>query len=92
MNEHVSALLAAGLFGIAAVAIILYQHAHATNTVLTALGGSQTSGSGAGQYGNAIGILGVPASLAGMPTVGQAGSAPSGAVVPMTINPGYTIQ
>lgn len=87
--NHVSALAAAGLFAIGAVVLIIMQHNQATASVLSQLGATATaSGSGIG----ANGLLGVSASLAGSPTAGQAGSSFNPAVIPLNINPGYTLQ
>lgn len=88
-GEHISALMAATLFAIGAVIVIIYQHNAATAKVLGALGaGGGVSPNGA----TAGGVLGVSASLAGTPTAGQQGSSVSPAVMPLNIMPGYTLQ
>lgn len=87
LKDHVSALLTMALFAVGAVAIILYQHASATAQIKSALGASPVAAAGAGGGG-----LGSPASLAGTPTVGQDGSSVTPAVVPLNIQPGYTLQ
>ena len=86
-HEHVGALIAMSLFALGAVVVILYQHAHATNQILGAIGTSP-----AGQGSSQASGLGVPVSLAGTPTIGQSGSSLTPAVVPLNTNPGYTLQ
>lgn len=90
-KDHYAAIAVMGLFAIGAVAIILYNHASATGQVLTAIqGGASVAPSGA-QAGLGGG-LGVSASLAGTPTIGQDGSAVTPAVVPLNINPGFLLN
>lgn len=90
-REHAAAIAVMGLFAIGAVAIIIYNHASATAKVLTAVqGGASVMPSGA-QAGLGGG-LGVSASLAGTPTIGQDGSSVTPAVVPLNIDPGYLLQ
>jgi hypothetical protein len=84
-HEHMFAMV---LFAIAAVAVIIYQHASATAQVIGTLGGS----TGTTPESSAGTALGYPASLAGTPTIGQSGSATAVPVVPINTNPGYTIQ
>ena len=86
-SDHVGSLICMALFALGAVVVILYQHSVATGTVLAALQGA-TTGQGSSQ---ATG-LGVPVSLAGTPTIGQSGSALTPSVVPLNVNPGYTLQ
>lgn len=87
--EHVSALMAATLFAIGAVVVIIMQHNSATAKLVGAITGNANVG---GVSANAGGGLGVSASLAGTPTAGQAGSSANPAVVPLNINPGYTLN
>lgn len=91
MNDHTAAFCAMSLFAIGAVVVILYQHSAATNSVLSALGGGVSAGAGA-NVSTGAGGLGVSASLAGTPTAGMDGSSMSPAVVPLNINPGFTLQ
>ncbi len=88
-NEHIGSLICMALFAVGAVVIILYQHASATAQITGALG---SSGAPAGQGSSQAASLGVPVSLAGTPTIGQSGSALTPAVVPLNVNPGYTLQ
>ena len=91
-KEEVSLLAAMGLFALGAVALILYQHAASTNTVIAALGGGVSGNvSLGGSVGGGLG-LGAPASLAGTPIIGQDGSSATPAVMPLNINPGYYLQ
>lgn len=85
--EHITALMAATLFAIGAVFVIIMQHNSATARILSSLGGN-VSGSGA----SAGFQLGGAASLAGTPTPGQTGSSISPAVVPLNIDPGYLLN
>jgi hypothetical protein len=87
--EHISVLMAATLFAIGAVVVIVMQHNSATARVIGSLGGNASAG---GVNANASGGLGVSASLAGTPTVGMAGSSANPAVVPLNINPGYLLN
>jgi len=87
--ENVSALMAATLFAIGAVVVIIMQHNSATAKLMGAITGNASAG---GSSASAGGGLGVSASLAGTPTVGQAGSSASPAVVPLNINPGYLLN
>jgi hypothetical protein len=84
-GEH---LLIAVMVAIGAVGIILYQHASATALIQSTLnaGVNATPGTVAVNYASG---LGVSASLAGTPTVGQEGSSTTPAVVPLNVMPGY---
>lgn len=87
--DHVSALMAATLFAIGAVAVIIYQHMNATNRVIAAM----NTGNGRGISTTvASSGIGAAASLAGMPTVGQTGTSAMPPVMALHINPGYTLQ
>lgn len=87
--DHISALMAATLFAIGAVAVIIYQHMNATQQVLSAMNSGKNAPTATT---NATGGVGAAASLAGMPTAGQTGTSAMPPVMPMNINPGYTIQ
>lgn len=93
-SDEISFHLLLLVFAVGAVAVVLYHHAAATNQILGALGGANV-GAGGNAVGNpaaAAASLGVPVSLAGTPTVGQAGSSQPPGVVPININPGYLLQ
>jgi hypothetical protein len=81
---HVALMMTMALFAMGAVAVILYQHAAATQQVLSSLGGTS------GGTGGASSLLALPISLAGTPTIGQSGTSSPTAVIPLNINPGYT--
>lgn len=87
--DHISALMAATLFAIGAVVVIIMQHNQATAKVLGAVGGNAAASPGNLSAGLQ---LGGSASLAGTPTAGQAGSASNPAVVPLNIDPGYLLH
>lgn len=89
-RDEAASLMAIALFGIGAVAVILYQHAQATNQVLATLGASPAAGASAAATTAAA--LGIPASSAGTPTVGQDGSAPVPAVELLSIGAGYLLN
>lgn len=92
-NEHLAAMAGALLFAIGAVAIIIYQHVQATASVLSAVSGGAVQGPGqADLFGDLADGLGVSASLAGSPIVGQDGTSNAPTVIPLSINPGYTLQ
>jgi len=86
-SEHVGTLISMALFALGAVVVILYQHASATQQIVGAVGGASGASGGQGGYG-----LGIPVSLAGTPTIGQSGSSLTPSVVPLNVNPGYTLQ
>lgn len=86
--DHASALLATALFGLGAVALILYNHAAATNKVLAALSPGVAPGAAA-TPGNGLGLS---ASLAGSPTPGQTGTSVNPPVVPIVVTPGYYLN
>jgi hypothetical protein len=89
MNEHSAALMAAALFGIGAVAIILYHHSAATGQIMSALGGPST---GSGTAPAATASSGNSISLAGTPTPGQTGSVATPPIQPLQSGPGWTLQ
>lgn len=60
------AMLVIGLFGVAGVALILYQHSLHTGQIVAALGSSAPA-----DAANASAFATSPASLAGTPTPGQ---------------------
>ncbi len=87
MNEHYTAMMAASLFALGAVVVILYQHAQSTRSILGALGTSAS-----GQAGANVSVLGVPASLAGTFTIGGDGSSAPPPIQPLNISPGYLLH
>ena len=87
MNEHHTAMMVMTVFGLAAVVIILFQHAQSTQSILGALG---TSASGSANAN--VSILGTPASLAGTFTVGGDGSSQPPPIQPLNISPGYILH
>jgi len=94
-DDHAPFMMAMVLFAIGAVAVILYQHASGTKTVVAAIGGANppVTVPPAIQAGDlAPAGVGSPVSLAGSPTPGQASrGAQQDNVVPLTINPGYLL-
>lgn len=72
MNEAQlkTALFTIGIFGLGAVAVILYQHSLHTGQIIGALQGAQAPGI-AGAPQSAVPLTAAPASLAGSPTIGQ---------------------
>jgi hypothetical protein len=88
-KEHITAFMAATLFAIGAVVIIIMQHNSATAKIVGALSGS-ASASGSGVSAGLT--LGTSASLAGTPTPGQSGYASNPTVIPVNIDPGYTFH
>jgi hypothetical protein len=86
-TEHMSTMLAATLLALGAVAVILYQHSNATQSVISALGGVTTT-----PGASPADILGTPASLAGSPTATQSGTSQIPPIVPTQSGPGWTVS
>jgi hypothetical protein len=88
MKDEHAFMLCIGIFAVAGVALVLYQHAMGTNSILQALGVASPSPVAASQGA----MLGQSVSLAGTPSVTQSGSAQNPAVIPLNITPGGYIQ
>lgn len=91
-KEMTLSLFAVGLFALGGVALILYQHSLHTGQIMGAIGAGSSDTPSAVVPAGAV-MPGVPASLAGMPTPGQANlQAMPVAAMPIESGPGWTIN